>query len=118
MSKMTHKGYSARIEYDDRDGIFVGRIVGIQDIISFHADTVADLKAAFIEAVDDYLATCKALGKEPQTAASGRLMLRVSPEVHRQPQRRPGRGHQPQPMGRAGAKAGCALTAACGAPLA
>ena len=51
MSKMTHKGYSARIEYDDRDGIFVGRIVGIQDIISFHADTVADLKAAFIEAV-------------------------------------------------------------------
>ena len=43
MSKMTHKGYSARIEYDDRDGIFVGRIVGIQDIISFHADTVADL---------------------------------------------------------------------------
>ena len=83
MSKMTHKGYSSRIEYDDRDGIFVGRIVGIQDIISFHADTVADLKAAFIEAVDDYLATCKALGKEPQTAASGRLMLRVSPEVHR-----------------------------------
>ena len=46
MSKMTHKGYSARIEYDDRDGIFVGRIVGIQDIISFHADTVADLLTA------------------------------------------------------------------------
>lgn len=71
MSKMTHKGYSARIEYDDRDGIFVGRIVGIQDIISFHADTVADLKAAFIEAVDDYLATCKALGKGRRQRPAG-----------------------------------------------
>lgn len=83
MSKMTHKGYSARIEYDDRDAIFVGRIVGINDIISFHADTVTDLKAAFVEAVDDYLETCERLGREPQVAASGRLMLRVSPEVHR-----------------------------------
>ncbi len=83
MSRMTHKGYSARIEYDDRDGIFVGRIVGINDIIGFHADTVADLKAAFVEAVDDYLETCQRLGRKPQAAASGRLMLRVSPEVHR-----------------------------------
>lgn len=80
---MTHKGYSARIEYDDRDGIFVGRVLGINDIIGFHADTVAGLKAAFVEAVDDYLDTCKKLGKPPQATASGRLMLRVSPEVHR-----------------------------------
>ena len=82
MSKMTHKGYSARIEYDDRDGIFVGRIVGIQDIISFPADTVADLKAAFIEAVDDYLALCAETGRQPQKAYSGKLMLRVSADVH------------------------------------
>jgi predicted HicB family RNase H-like nuclease len=53
-----YKGYSARVEFDDEDEIFVGRIAGINDVVGFHADTVEDLKAAFHEAVDDYLATC------------------------------------------------------------
>jgi predicted HicB family RNase H-like nuclease len=83
MSTMTHKGYSARIDYDDRDGIFVGRVLGIDDIIGFHAESVAELRNAFTEAVDDYITSCAKLGKQPQRAASGRLMLRVAPEVHR-----------------------------------
>ena len=83
MSKMSYKGYTAHIRYDDRDGILVGRILGITDIIGFHADTVADLRTAFHEAVDDYLDTCKKRGKGPQAPASGKLMLRVAPEVHR-----------------------------------
>ena len=83
MSKMTHRGYTAHIEYDDRDAIFVGRVLGIDDIIGFHADSVSALRSAFEEAVDDYLATCATLGKQAQSAASGRMMLRVSPEVHR-----------------------------------
>jgi predicted HicB family RNase H-like nuclease len=80
---MAYKGYSARIDYDDRDGIFVGDILGINGIVSFHAESVADLRSAFEEAVDDYLDSCAKLGKTPQRAASGRLMLRVAPEVHR-----------------------------------
>ncbi len=52
---MTYKGYSARIEYDDEDGIFTGRIAGIRDGVGFHADTVADLREAFHDAVEDYL---------------------------------------------------------------
>ena len=83
MNGMNYKGYSARIEYDDRDGIFTGRILGIADIVGFHADSVQALRAAFAEAVEDYLTSCAKLGKEPQAPASGRLMLRVSPEVHR-----------------------------------
>lgn len=82
MSAMNYKGYSARIEYDDADEIFFGRIVGITDGVSFHADTVKDLKAAFHEAVNDYIQTCAAIGKKPQKSYSGQLMLRVSPEVH------------------------------------
>ena len=83
MNHMTHKGYSARIEYDDRDGIFTGRIFGIADVIGFHAESVQGLRLAFTEAVEDYLQSCAKLGKEAQTPASGRLMLRVSPEIHR-----------------------------------
>lgn len=80
---MTHKGYSARIEYDDEDGIFFGRLAGIADVVGFHADTVDGLREAFHEAVDDYLDTCARLGREPQRAFSGQVMFRVDPEVHR-----------------------------------
>ena len=80
---MICKGYSARIDYDDEDGIFTGRLAGIRDGVGFHADTVEGLRAAFHEAVADYLETCAKLGREPQRAYSGQMMFRVSPEVHR-----------------------------------
>lgn len=80
---MTYKGYSARIEYDDEDGILFGQIAGIRDGVGFHADSVEALKTAFHEAVDDYLDTCARIGKEPQKPYSGKVMFRVSPEVHR-----------------------------------
>lgn len=80
---MTYKGYSARVEYDDEDGIFTGRIAGIRDGVGFHADSVAELREAFHEAVEDYLETCTRIGKEPQKAFSGQMMFRVNPEVHR-----------------------------------
>jgi predicted HicB family RNase H-like nuclease len=82
MNAMTYKDYAARIEFDAEDRLFVGRIAGIRDIVTFHADTVNDLEAAFHEAVDDYLAACKAFGKPPAKAASGKILLRIPPEVH------------------------------------
>ena len=81
---MTYKGYSARIDYDDEDGIFTGQIAGIRDGVGFHADNVEALRKAFHEAVEDYIETCAGIGKQPQKLYSGRMMFRVSPEVHRQ----------------------------------
>ncbi|BCH28345.1 hypothetical protein MesoLjLc_02750 [Mesorhizobium sp. L-8-10] len=60
MKSMVYKGYAARTEFDAEDEIFTGRIAGILDVVGFHADNVADLIAAFHEAVDDYLETCVA----------------------------------------------------------
>lgn len=82
MNTMTFKGYAARIEYSDEDSCFVGRIAGIRDVVGFHAESVAELRSAFHEAVDDYLATCDKLGQPPQKPYSGKLMLRIPPEVH------------------------------------
>lgn len=82
MSTMTYKGYAARIEYSDEDGCFIGHIAGIKDVIGFHAESVKELRAAFAEAVDDYLATCAKVNRAPQKPYSGKLMLRVPPEVH------------------------------------
>jgi len=82
VNAMIHKGYAARIEYSEEDGCFVGHIIGIRDIVGFHGDSVAELRAAFEEAVDDYLETCQRIGKGPNKPYSGKLMLRVPPEVH------------------------------------
>ena len=79
---MIYKGYMARIEFDERNEIFVGKIIGIADSISFHGETVEELKDDFHAAVEHYLADCAASGRTPLKAASGKLMLRVSPEVH------------------------------------
>ena len=79
---MTYKGYRARIEFDQRDNIFTGKVVGIADAITFHGETVNELRADFEAAIDHYISDCKATGRKPMKAASGKMMLRVSPEVH------------------------------------
>jgi len=82
MSTMTFKGYAAKIEYSDEDACFIGHIAGIKDVIGFNAESVKELRSAFEEAVDDYLATCERIGRAPQKPYSGKLMLRVPPEIH------------------------------------
>lgn len=82
MKTMTYKGYSARIEYSDDDGCFVGHIAAINDVVGFHGETGAVLRMAIEEAVDDYLETCEKLGRPPQKPYSGNLMLRIPPDIH------------------------------------
>jgi len=82
MNTMTHKGYTARVEYDERDNIFVGRVLGIRTIISFHGETVDQLRKEFETAVDDYIADCRSQGVRPEKSASGKILLRVPPEIH------------------------------------
>lgn len=84
MNTMIYKGYSARIEFDEQDRIFVGHLAGIRDIVGFHGSSVNELEAAFHEAVDDYLAHCAQLNLPANKPFSGRILLRVSPEVHAQ----------------------------------
>ncbi|GHS84057.1 antitoxin HicB [Pseudomonas sp. PAGU 2196] len=82
MSCMRYKGYAARIEYAERDDIFVGRVLGMRDIISFHASSVPELHEAVREALEDYLADFAEQGITPEKPASGKVMLRIRPEVH------------------------------------
>ncbi len=54
----------------------------MSDVVGFHAESVAELKKAFIDAVEDYLECCSSVGKSPQKPYSGNLTLRVTPEIH------------------------------------
>lgn len=82
MNTMTYRGYTARVEYDERDDIFVGRVLGVTAIVGFHGETVAQLRQDFHAAIDFMIEDCRARGEEPEKPASGKLMLRVPPEVH------------------------------------
>ena len=82
MKTMIHKGYAARIEYSDEDSCFIGHVAGINDVVGFHGESVTELRSAFEEAIDDYLETCEKLNRSPQRPYSGKIMLRIPPQVH------------------------------------
>ena len=79
---MKYRGYTARIDYDDRDHIFVGDIVGMSERLAFHGASVDELRGDFEFAVDHYLAACAAAGQKPERQASGRLLMRLPPDIH------------------------------------
>jgi predicted HicB family RNase H-like nuclease len=82
MIHMTYRGYSARMDFDAEDQIMVGRVIDIDDIITFHGHSVAEFEAACNAAVDSYILACEQPGQAADKRASGRMMLRVNPAVH------------------------------------
>jgi predicted HicB family RNase H-like nuclease len=80
---MEYKGYVGRVEYDDEAEIFDGEIINTRDVITFQGASVAELKKAFRDSVEDYLAFCAERGEEPEKPFSGQFVTRVSPELHR-----------------------------------
>ena len=72
----------ALLEYGAGDSILVGHIVGINDVVGFHGESVAELEGAFQAAVDDYVEACGKIGKSPEKPYSGRVMFRVDPGTH------------------------------------
>ena len=81
-NSMSYKGYTATMVFDAQDKIIVGRVQDIDDIIAFHAESLSEFEANFHAAIDDYLAASAQLGSAPEQPASGKIMLRIAPEVH------------------------------------
>ena len=79
---MNYKGYTGKAEYDDDAGIFSGEVMGLRDVITFRGASVKELRASFEASIDDYMAFCKKMGKKPEAVASGRLVLRMQPDMH------------------------------------
>ena len=81
---MKYKDYEARIEYDDEDGLFVGRVLNTRDVIAFDGTSVDELEQSFHNAIDEYIEDCQRMGKNPEKPFSGRFNLRIPPALHRQ----------------------------------
>jgi len=80
---MEYKGYLGRVEYDDEAGVFHGEVINLRDVVTFQGETVQELRRAFQESVDDYLAFCIERNEEPERPYSGTFTVRVPPELHR-----------------------------------
>jgi len=63
---LQHKGYNGTVQFSTNDKVFFGKLEGINDLVTFEGNNVSALESSFIEAVEDYLETCKELGKEPK----------------------------------------------------
>lgn len=62
---LEHKDYYGSVEFISDDNTLYGSIIGINDLITYEAASVDELKKAFIVSVEDYLETCNSIGKEP-----------------------------------------------------
>lgn len=68
---------------DQRARIFHGEVINLRDVITFEGETVAELRTAFQDSVDDYLAFCAERGESPEKPYSGKFVVRVEPEIHK-----------------------------------
>jgi predicted HicB family RNase H-like nuclease len=80
---LEYKGYYASVHFSSEDDVFYGKLLGIDDLVNFEGTSVKELKKAFREAVDDYLETCKELGKEPNKTYKGTFNVRISVDLHK-----------------------------------
>jgi predicted HicB family RNase H-like nuclease len=80
---MEYKEYLGKVEFDDEANIFHGEIVNIRDVITFEGQSVDELRQAFEDSIEDYLAFCAERGEQPEQPFSGRFTVRLSPEEHR-----------------------------------
>jgi predicted HicB family RNase H-like nuclease len=80
---LNYKNYYGSVEFSVRDNILFGSIIGIDDLVTYEAESVEELKKAFEESVEDYLETCQTLGKAPDKYFKGVFNVRTSNEKHR-----------------------------------
>lgn len=79
---LIYKGFIGSVHFSAEDDVFFGKIEGINDLVTFEADNVDDLKKEFKNAVEDYVDLCRRHKKDPLKSYKGSLNIRISPETH------------------------------------
>lgn len=79
---MRYKGYLARIDFEEENGVFAGNVLGLTEPITFFGASVDELRGDFIFAIDHYLSSCAAAGVTPEKQVGGKVLVRLPPETH------------------------------------
>ena len=80
---LKYKGYYSEPKYSSEDEVFYGVVEGINDLVTFEAENAHELKDEFINAVEDYLVTCREMDKSPEKPYSGDIRLRMGSLLHK-----------------------------------
>lgn len=80
---LKYRNLIGSIEVDLRNKILHGKIIGIDDLISYEADNVDNLEKEFKAAADDYIETCKAIGKKYTKSYNGTFNVRINADLHK-----------------------------------
>ena len=83
MAILSYRGYEGTAEIDEERLVCRGKILFINDLVTYEAGDPKNLQKEFIAAVEDYLETCKEIGKEPQKPLRGQFNVRIPPELHK-----------------------------------
>lgn len=83
-NNMKYKDYLGSVEYSAEDNCLYGKVIGINDLVSYEGNSVEELKNAFHNAVDEYIEFCKEQGKSPEKTYRGSFNIRISPDLHRE----------------------------------
>ncbi len=83
MNTIHYDKYVARVEYDEADDRFHGRVLGLRDIIEFYGRTVDNLHEEFKNSVDEYLDMCRTDNVAPEKPFSGKFTIRIDQNTHR-----------------------------------
>ena len=82
MNTLKYKGFLGSVAFSEADNVFFGKIEGIDGLVNFEGESVAELTDAFHSAVDAYLEYCKEEGIEPHKSYSGSFNVRLTPDLH------------------------------------
>lgn len=80
---MEYKNYVGQVTFDDEADIFHGEVINTRDVITFQGRSVEEIRQAFQESINEYLEWCKERGKTPDKPFSGKLVVRITPALHR-----------------------------------
>jgi predicted HicB family RNase H-like nuclease len=69
-----YEGYTGVIEFDASIDAFHGRVVGLQDVVTFEGRSLDELRREMAESVEDYLALCGQVGKDPERPYRGEFL--------------------------------------------
>ena len=80
---LKYNDFIGSVHFSTEDEVFYGKLMGVDDLVTFEGSSVQELKESFVEAVDDYLELCKSINKSPHKSYKGTFNVRINPALHK-----------------------------------
>jgi len=79
---LEYKGFIGTVEFSAKDNVLFGKVLGVNGLVSYEGESIAELRNDFENAVDDYISECEEKGIEQQRSYKGSFNVRISPQLH------------------------------------